>query len=1159
MAHTFGVIDTDIYNRIYDTLESADLTIDEANRQIKSHILSSYTDPIRAISKARDLVTDRIRYALADVNNHLAVTPIGFIHSKEDKYKSNDYWNKFITGRLPLPSTEDPPGDTVAGELAKLGTAGTDSSSSPSPSARSQPGCKCITLVNATKDGVTFYNAPDTTFKSPPKPCPGCFEAKEAQLNPDGSAQYLKGYRAWTDSAGIWGTKGKTWQVPDNWDKQYYQWYPQGKCAPPICPKTTPTPPGGPGGGSPGGPGGGSPGGPGGGSPGGPGGGSPGGPGGGTPGGPSPGKPPGPSPGPGKPPGPVGPPTGPSPGGPGGPTMGPPGSPTPILLPGPIKILPEPPPTPTPTPPLKPIPPGPPSPEPIGGNPPSPGLPITPTPTPNPKGPYPPPPTPTPPYKPSPPSPGEPIPEPPPTPTPPIYPAPPGKHCTGDNRYDPCWREIGGKQGSDREIYVSPGWVGRVDDNKGSAPLWSAPDPSGMSSQISINGTSTLPGVCDYDYQYSLVGNDGFFQAVSDDMDTLVKQVWDQIQHTDDAGTASKSVFLAPLMMLIGYTYQIGAYVSKMGLAALKSGNSCIDLCVQSEFIINVLNTVTFGAARKVVDIVQTRNDFECPTRSPSPGEAASAWLNGTIDECTLQAYVQAGNLKYDQYKDVVVGGRFKFSALELQALKMRQGIVRGDFRGRLRELGALDDDIVKELETLSNQIPGPADIVRFMVRDADDENGVVKEFNLDADFDQKYQKQLREWGANQGLSEKVAKYHWRSHWSIPSPTQLYQILHRFRNKKGVNAQQLDKNIRDALKQQDILPFWIDYLLGISYNPLTRTDAKRAYNEGTIDDATLRDVFIQNGYSDDDADLLVQFANVERKQHVNTLEPVKLYSEGLIGQTAMVDYAKSLGYQGDAIQALIDQADVKKSMDRQARISNRLISGFRSFKLSYKEAMSAAQKQGLDTQAFQGRLDEERITRDNWNKHVAIGQLCNMLDEEIISGSDYVKEARDAGWSAEDAGRYLNLCENKIEAKKAKKELADQAAQEKKAKAALKAQEQSDRQAQRQLQQIQNQLDRVGRLKDQINGVLEHAASTYAAKAGIDTAEAAGTVSGTFKSLIAGNALTPLAAAKLVDDIATNWGKFTETDFATIAGNLAAVDQALGDITPKPVSPAEKP
>jgi hypothetical protein len=692
---------------------------------------------------------------------------------------------------------------------------------------------------------------------------------------------------------------------------------------------------------------------------------------------------------------------------------------------------------------------------------------------------------------------------------------------------------------------VTSGWVGRVDDDKGDAPIFTGPDPAEMNSLISINGSSILPGVCDYEYQYSLVGNDEFFGVVEEQIDELQKQVWDQIQGGGNAGDSFKSVFLAPVVYGVGYLYEFVGWTMKLGLKALKTGDTCIDLCVQSEFLVNALNIVTLGAARKILDIVRTRNDYDCPTNSPSPGEAASAYLNGTIDECTLQAYVQAGNYKYDQYKDVVEGGRLKFSALELQALKMRKGILRGDFRGRLRELGALDDQIIGELDTLSNQLPGPSDIVRFMVRDADDEQGVVKEFALDTDFDVKYAAQLKEWGANQGLSEKVAKYHWRAHWSIPSPTQLYQIIHRYRNRKGVDAKKLDQNVRDALKQQDILPFWIDYLLGISYNPLTRTDAKRAFNEGTISADDLRNVFIENGYSDDDADKLVKFAYVERKQHLNTLEPVKLYSEGLISKQDMLSYAQTLGYEGDALDAVTEQADVKRQMDRTARISNRIISGYRSYKLSYQEAVQIANKQGLDSATFSSRLDEEKLTRDSWNKHIAIGQLCTMLDQNVITGSEYIKQAKDAGWSGEDTAKYLSVCENKIEAKKAKQELADQARQEKEAKAAQRAEQQAARQSQRTEQQIQAQLDKIQRLRETINATLEHAASTYAAKAGIDAATAAGTVNGTYHSLVQDHGLSNGSASKLVDDVASQWGKFTDSDFAVVAGKLAAsIDHA---------------
>ena len=105
----------------------------------------------------------------------------------------------------------------------------------------------------------------------------------------------------------------------------------------------------------------------------------------------------------------------------------------------------------------------------------------------------------------------------------------------------------------------------------------------------------------------------------------------------------------------------------------------------------------------------------------PSAVEAASAWLGGTIDDCTFRTYVKANDYVFEPYKRVVMAQKYKLSPAEITILARRNQLARGNYASRLREVGSLELTDQDELMALMRQIPGPSDIVRFMVRDADD------------------------------------------------------------------------------------------------------------------------------------------------------------------------------------------------------------------------------------------------------------------------------------------------------------------------------------------------------------------------------------------------------------------------------------------------------
>src|SRR4030095_10770556 len=111
----------------------------------------------------------------------------------------------------------------------------------------------------------------------------------------------------------------------------------------------------------------------------------------------------------------------------------------------------------------------------------------------------------------------------------------------------------------------------------------------------------------------------------------------------------------------------------------------------------------------------------------------------------------------------------------------------------------------------------------------------------------------LKDWAEFQGLTPDMMKYVFRAHWTIPSPGQLFTFYQRLRdNPKFGGRDKLLEQVKNALIQQDILPFWHDHFLAVSFHPLGRVDIRRAFNNGTLKDDELVPAYRQLGYSDAD-------------------------------------------------------------------------------------------------------------------------------------------------------------------------------------------------------------------------------------------------------------------------------------------------------------------
>lgn len=298
-----------------------------------------------------------------------------------------------------------------------------------------------------------------------------------------------------------------------------------------------------------------------------------------------------------------------------------------------------------------------------------------------------------------------------------------------------------------------------------------------------------------------------------------------------------------------------------------------------------------------------------CRQKQLDPDKAIAAFMGNAIGAEQLDTHWAINGFCPDALAWYKHAARAKPTPLQLSVMRRRMIIDKPDYHKSMRELGYLESGVRDKLFEITEQVPTMTDIIRLMVRDADDEQ-IVKKFGLDTQFDRKYGKQLKEWARDQGVPDIVAKFQWRAHWQIPSPGQLFEFWHRLRDNPDFGGKEkMLEDIKEALIQQDILPFWHEHYLAVSFRPMFRRDIRRAFEIGSLTEKEVREAYIQLGHSDKVADQLTEFTKRLRDRRTAGHVAIKLWKSFAISRQEVEDRLRSDGIPDDTIRQVLDDSE----------------------------------------------------------------------------------------------------------------------------------------------------------------------------------------------------------------------------------------------------------
>lgn len=332
-----------------------------------------------------------------------------------------------------------------------------------------------------------------------------------------------------------------------------------------------------------------------------------------------------------------------------------------------------------------------------------------------------------------------------------------------------------------------------------------------------------------------------------------------------------------------------------------------------------------------------------------------------------------------------------------------------------IRKLGVAEDDI-ERLLFLAFSEPTPSDLIRFLVRDAYDEEAVGRN-KYDEDFDKKYKQDKFD---RVGVSKELAQLYWRAHWQLPSPTQGYEMLHR-----GIIDQ---TRLLELLKLADYAPGYVNELMAISYNVPGRIDLRRMWEVGIITDrAELVTRYGHLGYNSADAEVLANFSitlaertkanEAERKRRPIAAQIVRSYVQGTLGRDAAHAAIIGVGFSEEDANSYLAEADYGRERDRTDRIRDSVGRQYVRGSVTEEDARAKLEGYGFLEGEIALAFDSWRLDRElrDWSeaeqheKDLSRTDIVAAFEGGILTPSDAYASLVALGYDEQEADTLLEL------------------------------------------------------------------------------------------------------------------------------------------------------
>jgi len=351
-----------------------------------------------------------------------------------------------------------------------------------------------------------------------------------------------------------------------------------------------------------------------------------------------------------------------------------------------------------------------------------------------------------------------------------------------------------------------------------------------------------------------------------------------------------------------------------------------------------------------------------------------------------------------EQYLDAI---QTKPASTDLVAYHLRKDPTLAGLPPDLRKIG-IHPDYIDIYKTLAYPIPPVADIITMAVREAFTPD-IAARFGQYED----YPPALEEWALKKGLSKEWSERYWAAHWSLPSASQGFEMLHR----GIINRVELDM----LLRALDVMPFWRDKLTGIAYRRLTRVDVRRMYKAGVLTKAEVYEAYLQHGYTDENAKRMTEFTvqwAMPKEASITRSDILTAYKTRMISRTEASGLLENMGEEYFHREFMLTAVDYKKGLEQ----TDNRIKGIRNL---YKRRVYDENKTRDELLKLDLPAEEVDNLMEQWYYEVkaepprlwTTAQTLSFIKDELITKERGITELTTIGYDTEHINVYIRSIE----------------------------------------------------------------------------------------------------------------------------------------------------
>ncbi len=309
----------------------------------------------------------------------------------------------------------------------------------------------------------------------------------------------------------------------------------------------------------------------------------------------------------------------------------------------------------------------------------------------------------------------------------------------------------------------------------------------------------------------------------------------------------------------------------------------------------------------------------------------------------------------------------------------------------------ALSTDDIKNLKTATEYFPNPQDLIRFAVREVYTPE-IASAFGIFNELPPKFVSEAKKIG----IQEDQARNHWGAHWVLPSINMGFEMLHRRIIDEGTTSQ--------LLKALDIMPYWRDKLIQLSYNPLTRVDVRRMYRTGTLNEKEVEDAFLDVGYSPENAKRLLDFTmkyENEDRLGMTRASIIKAYKNNIITDADLKTNLETLGYSESTVDFWVSMSAFDKEMDSLKMVESTLKAQYLAGHIDIDEVRSALTKYDIPATYLQSIVDKIEASSSDKLSTASKADLLSWLKGETIDAAYFDVRMVELGYTELDINLYI--------------------------------------------------------------------------------------------------------------------------------------------------------